>query len=194
MRYKGKIVSWNNDKAFGFIRLLQSSDGKDIFVHKTDINGLTRTPVEGDIITFSLGKDHRGRSKAVNATILAAQKKHKQNTIKEYNIFVGMAFFLFLGACYFSGKIDIELIIGYTVMSGIAFVLYLIDKRASKEKGIMRTPEKTLLLVGLLGGWPGAIFAQQFLRHKSSKVSFRRLFWITVVVNILCFVVYLYYK
>ena len=48
--------------------------------------------------------------------------------------------------------------------------------------------ESTLLAVGLFGGWPGAIVAQQLLRHKSSKVSFRLAFWATVVMNILGFI------
>ena len=35
----------------------------------------------------------------------------------------------------------------------------------------------------LLGGWPGALIAQQTLRHKSRKASFRAVFWLTVLVN-----------
>ena len=37
--------------------------------------------------------------------------------------------------------------------------------------------------MALLGGWPGAIFAQRVFRHKSSKPSFQSVFWITVVLN-----------
>jgi len=32
-------------------------------------------------------------------------------------------------------------------------------------------------------GWPGALIAQQALRHKSKKTSFRTLFWVTVLIN-----------
>jgi len=42
-------------------------------------------------------------------------------------------------------------------------------------------------LLGLAGGWPGAIVAQQVLRHKSNKVSFRSAFWVTVMLNALVF-------
>jgi uncharacterized membrane protein YsdA (DUF1294 family) len=42
----------------------------------------------------------------------------------------------------------------------------------------------------LVGGWPGAIVAQQMLRHKTSKVSFRVAFWLTVLVNVGVFVAY----
>ena len=46
-----------------------------------------------------------------------------------------------------------------------------------------RTPESTLHLFGLLGGWPGALAAQRLFRHKSSKASFQATYWITVVLN-----------
>jgi uncharacterized membrane protein YsdA (DUF1294 family) len=42
-------------------------------------------------------------------------------------------------------------------------------------------------MLGLIGGWPGAIVAQQLLRHKTSKASFRLAFWATVVLNIAAF-------
>ncbi len=50
-----------------------------------------------------------------------------------------------------------------------------------------RIPESTLLLAGLLGGWPGALLAQHLLRHKSSKPSFLAEFWATVALNVLAF-------
>ncbi|BDZ64709.1 DUF1294 domain-containing protein [Agromyces mangrovi Wang et al. 2018] len=75
----------------------------------------------------------------------------------------------------------------YAVASVVAFVLYAVDKRAAGA-GRRRTPESTLLTAGLVGGWPGAIVAQQALRHKTVKREFRVPFWITVVVNVLAFV------
>ena len=75
----------------------------------------------------------------------------------------------------------------YAVMSLSCFVAYAIDKSAAR-KGGWRTPERTLLLLGLAGGWPGAILAQQWLRHKTAKRSFRQLFWVTVAANVAGFV------
>ena len=40
----------------------------------------------------------------------------------------------------------------------------------------------------LAGGWPGALLARHTLRHKSSKPSFRRVYWTTVVLNLGAFV------
>ena len=34
------------------------------------------------------------------------------------------------------------------------------------------TPERTLHLLALLGGWPGAILARRRFRHKTMKVPF----------------------
>jgi len=39
-------------------------------------------------------------------------------------------------------------------------------------------------MLALLGGWPGAWFAQRRLRHKSRKQPFRAVFWITVLLNL----------
>jgi uncharacterized membrane protein YsdA (DUF1294 family) len=54
---------------------------------------------------------------------------------------------------------------------------------ASAEKGAWRTQESTLHLLSLIGGLPGALIAQQTLRHKSKKQSFRFIFWVTVLLN-----------
>jgi uncharacterized membrane protein YsdA (DUF1294 family) len=38
--------------------------------------------------------------------------------------------------------------------------------------------------LALACGWPGALLAQQWLRHKSAKQEFRAVFWVTVVLNV----------
>jgi uncharacterized membrane protein YsdA (DUF1294 family) len=35
----------------------------------------------------------------------------------------------------------------------------------------------------LLGGWPGALLAQDLFRHKTSKTVFQAMFWCTVLLN-----------
>jgi len=71
----------------------------------------------------------------------------------------------------------------YLTTSLTCFVAYAIDKAAARSQG-WRTPESTLLVLGLLGGWPGGLLAQQWLRHKTDKQSFQRKFQVTVVLNL----------
>jgi uncharacterized membrane protein YsdA (DUF1294 family) len=72
----------------------------------------------------------------------------------------------------------------------VCFAVYAVDKSAAAA-GRWRISENTLLLLGVLGGWPGAIVAQQTLRHKTQKANFRSAFWGTVVVNLIAFVLFI---
>jgi uncharacterized membrane protein YsdA (DUF1294 family) len=73
--------------------------------------------------------------------------------------------------------------IGYLVASAVCFAAYASDKSAARANQ-RRTPESTLLMLGLACGWPGGLLAQQWLRHKTVKQPFRAQFWITVVINV----------
>ncbi|MCF3194336.1 DUF1294 domain-containing protein [Pseudomonas bubulae] len=73
-------------------------------------------------------------------------------------------------------------LLAYGVASLLAFGLYRYDKQQAKA-GQWRTPEKILHGVELLGGWPGALVAQQMFRHKTRKLSYQLLFWLIVVVH-----------
>jgi len=77
--------------------------------------------------------------------------------------------------------------LAYLAASAVCFAAYARDKSAARGKA-RRTPERTLLLLGLAGGWPGALLAQQWLRHKTVKQPFRRLFWCSVALNASAFV------
>ena len=79
-------------------------------------------------------------------------------------------------------KIQFLIISLYFIISLLTFLVYAKDKSAAK-KGAWRTPESTLHLFALFGGWPGALVAQQTLRHKSKKQPFRFVFWLTVLLN-----------
>lgn len=75
----------------------------------------------------------------------------------------------------------------YLAVSLICFVAYALDKSAATA-GRRRVAERTLLLLGMAGGWPGAVLAQQWLRHKTRKSSFQAAFWGSVAINVTCFV------
>ena len=71
----------------------------------------------------------------------------------------------------------------YGVMSAVTFCAYAWDKRAA-QKGRWRTRERSLHLLELFFGWPGALLAQRLIRHKSRKLSFRVVFWLMVIINV----------
>jgi uncharacterized membrane protein YsdA (DUF1294 family) len=71
----------------------------------------------------------------------------------------------------------------FGVMTIATMVVYGVDKRRANLEG-QRIPERTLHILSLLGGWPGAILGQKFFRHKTVKKSFRLVFWLTVIGNV----------
>ena len=69
------------------------------------------------------------------------------------------------------------------VMSFATFFAYGRDKGQAATGG-RRIPERTLHFMAFFGGWPGAIFGQRQFRHKTQKVPFRIVFWLTVVAHV----------
>jgi uncharacterized membrane protein YsdA (DUF1294 family) len=72
----------------------------------------------------------------------------------------------------------------FSLASLVTLVIYGVDKIAAR-KAWRRVPEFTLLLSGVVGGWPGAMVGQQLFRHKTQKQPFKRWFIASVIVNIL---------
>lgn len=66
----------------------------------------------------------------------------------------------------------------------VAFVVYGFDKRRAQGGGC-RIPEKTLHLIAVIGGWPGALVGQKVFRHKTQKLSFQVVFWCCVLLNVI---------
>lgn len=73
----------------------------------------------------------------------------------------------------------------YGTMSCITFLVYKWDKRLAIESTDqpIRVPQRSLHILALLCGWPGALIAQQWLRHKSQKRTFIAVLWLTVLIN-----------
>lgn len=70
----------------------------------------------------------------------------------------------------------------YLALSLITFALYGWDKSAAR-RGRWRTPEARLQVLALAGGWPGALLAQHWFRHKTRKQPFQAIFWGAVLLN-----------
>lgn len=71
----------------------------------------------------------------------------------------------------------------YALMSLVSLAAYRLDK-ARARKGEWRTRENTLLIIDLLGGWPGGLAAQHLFRHKNRKASYQIAFWIVTTLNV----------
>ncbi|MEP2650711.1 MAG: cold shock and DUF1294 domain-containing protein [Paraglaciecola sp.] len=182
MRKKGKLVSWKDDKGFGFIQ--PSGGGSQIFIHKTAFTNRARTPMVNDIITFSDGKGNDGRLSARDATFsgekLQSKPKKKEGKV---SVYLALLFLMVIAVGYLAGYIPETLLLAYVGFSVLTFLVYWVDK-AKAQRGAWRTQESSLHILSLLGGWPGAAIAQQLLRHKSKKREFRQVFWMTVLLNI----------
>ena len=180
-RIKGTLTSWNDEKGFGFIA--PSAGGKHVFVHIKAFSNRNRRPEINQLITYALSTDKHGRPCAVKATLAGDRLPRETKRKKSLLSVVGAAcFFVLVGVTVVTSKIPPLILAAYVVVSLLTFVMYAVDKSAAKN-GARRTPESTLHLLSLAGGWPGALVAQQTLRHKSKKQSFRAVFWVTVLLN-----------
>ncbi len=181
MRLKGKLIKWNEDKAFGFIA--PNGGGEHVFIHKTGLSNRKRTPKVNDVITFSIAKDKQGRYCANDATFSGEKLKKKEaKSVNQFSIYLSVIFLGLIAVAFFMGYIPKNLALFYFGASIVTFIAYASDK-SKAQRNAWRTSESTLHSLALIGGWAGAVIAQQTLRHKSQKRDFRTVFWLTVIVN-----------
>ena len=180
MRFQGRLAKWNDDKGFGFITPNGGGDG--VFLHIKALHRGASRPVEGDLIAYELELDERKRPRAKNAARVGEKivKAPDGGGVKAPLFAAVFCLVLFGGAL--AGFLHLKLVLAYVVASLITFSAYWLDKRAA-QAGRRRTPENTLHLFALAGGWLGALAAQRLLRHKSVKQEFLTVFWVTVLIN-----------
>ena len=127
-------------------------------------------------------KRPRAASVRRSVTIRPKSQATSASTSSFVPLVVASLFVLFVIAGTLAGRLPLAVIATYGVVSILTFLIYWFDKSAARQ-GQWRTKESSLLLLGLAGGWPGAVVAQRVLRHKSRKQSFQMAFWGTVVMN-----------
>ena len=191
MRFDGTIKTWNDERGFGFIAPTQG--GQEIFVHIKAFSARGARPQVGQVVTFEVELSREGKKRAFaveplrRATVGSARRRSgsaQWGTATYFGILAFLALYLLVSVLWGVPSWVAGLYVGASLL---AFAIYAADKSAAATDA-WRVSESTLLVVGLAGGWPGAIVAQQVLRHKSSKASFRSAFWGTVVLNVLVFV------
>lgn len=192
MRFEGTIKSWNDDRGFGFIEPAQG--GQEIFVHIKAFRGLRERPQAAQRVTFQVEIGPQGKKRALNVELAGARRSVPRKTRREgvaqwgtASLFAIPVFLVVLSLGYALGHPPRWLLLVYPCASLATFMAYAIDKSAA-QRGVRRISEQTLHGLALVGGWPGALLAQQMLRHKSVKAEFRSVFWGTVVLNIVGFV------
>lgn len=193
MRFEGILKTWNDERGFGFIQ--PTLGGQELFVHIKSFPAGYGRPALNLALTFEVEQTAEGKKRAKNVLLVRPAKsstpaKRRAAATWEKASILALAFFamLYLVVTLIWGT-PVLLAAEYVAMSLVCGLFYAHDKTAAQANE-WRTPEGTLLMLGLVGGWPGAIVAQQVLRHKTSKVSFRVAFWLTVLVNVGAFVTY----
>lgn len=202
---RGQLIKWKDERGFGFI---QPADGsQEVFLHISELKDSTRRPRVGDTIYYYVVTDN-GKIRAHKAFILGARAKPNSpvasrpralsNAVSRHPFPVLETMLLSLlplvGSLHFAWLManPIPLIL-YSVMSLLTFALYADDKSRAK-RGAWRTPERTLHLCELAGGWLGGFVAQRRLRHKSIKSSYQTVFWLIVALHLAFWIDWLFFN
>ena len=196
MPFTGTIQSWRDDRGFGFIQPTQG--GQEIFVHiKSFTSRGGSRPQVGQRVTFEIELNAQGKKRAKNVAVASAtkvsaapNKRRAANSPAQWgtaSLFALPAFLLVYVVVAVIWGVPGWVAALYAAASVVCALVYAIDKSAAVA-GRWRVQESTLHTLSLVGGWPGALVAQQVLRHKSNKATFRSVFWATVVANVAGFV------
>lgn len=192
MERLGKVSEWNDDRGFGFIAPLDGEPAR-VFFHVRDYRLDGRRPEPGELVKFTAHRqpDGRWRAQAVRRTVSASRAatppaRARTPSARPASRLAGAgaiaAYAVLLAWAVGDDRLAVEALFIPLAMSAITFVAYALDKHAA-QNGRWRTPESTLHLLKLAGGWPGAWLAQQTLRHKSRKPGYRATFWTLVVLH-----------
>ncbi len=187
-RFEGTLASWNRERGFGFIN--PATGGRQVFVHVRAFPQGSSPPALGSQLSYEIETTPDGKTRARFVRVAGTAPIQTYGRVSS-NILSYLPIALF-AALYIVVVIlwhpPYWVLFVYLGTSLLCIMIYWLDKSAAAQ-GRWRVSESALLLLGLAGGWPGAILAQRLLHHKTKKRSFQSAFAGSVVVNILAFVV-----
>lgn len=185
---RGTMVLWNDERGFGFVR--PERGGEDFFIHITAFRkGTGRRPEVGDGVHFQIAQELRSKKRIAYAVLDGVPVKADEPTpsgvgpwVRRWLIYIIIRL-PFLLSCWVLWKTlnPIPLFL-YVFLSTLTILFYGLDKKRALLNR-WRIPESYLHLLELLGGWPGALLAQQDFRHKLTKASYQHRFWAIVAVH-----------
>lgn len=185
----GVVVKFDGERGFGFIRPDGAQDGgRDVqestlyvFVHIRNVQG-RRTLHPGQRATYYVTRTEKGMA-AINVRVGSVLGIPY---LRFMLIGVGSALLLLVGlAAALARPASLALWLGMWViaLSLATFGVYGYDKLQAQQGG-PRVPEVVLLLLGLLGGTPGAFVAMRLFHHKTNKARFQAAFWVTLLLQV----------
>ena len=186
MRFEGSLTSWDDERGFG--RIESSQGGEPIFVHVSAWPRGPGRPQLGQAVTFEVELGAKGK-RAKNVQFVQVRRPARPSARAERaqwgsaTLFAIPAFIAVYVALAALWKLPHWVAGLYLAVSAATFFAYAADKSAANS-GAWRTPESTLHMLAVACGWPGALLAQQLLRHKSTKQPFRQVFWATALLNV----------
>lgn len=193
MREQGRLVEWFDDKGYGFIQPNEPHKGR-VFLHIKDFARPGPRPIVGCALEYQIILDGQGRHRAQQVSYLKAAQVRKnprqqptqpqhRTSLRPIQLLIA-AYFILLGLATLAGLASGLLLLFILLMNAASYWSYAQDKEAA-QTGARRVPEQTLHILSFLGGWPAAWLAQQKLRHKTQKQPFRKVYWFTILLNIL---------
>lgn len=178
MRFDGILSTWNDDRGFGYIEPTQG--GERVFVHISAWPKGAGRPQVNQAVSFAVEQGPKGKRagqvqlRSVRAVGRAPRRAERPGSAR-WGLATRLAVPVFLLVCAVVAWLwrpPLWVAGWYGIASLVTCVAYAMDKSAAVDGG-WRIRESSLHLLALVGGWPGALLAQQVLRHKSSKAAFR---------------------
>lgn len=174
---RGKLVEWNDDRGFGFIR---GSNGTRYFVHISSIGRIATRPAVGDAVSFLVGTGRDGRPEAQSVSILGANPRGTASQLRggttqpsriDWRLWFAGLLLILIALGLALGRMPWILPLLYLAVGCFSLLAYDFDKRAA-QAGRWRISEATLLGLDLCFGIIGGVTAQAVFRHKTRKSGY----------------------